>query len=51
MSEEDSLQKECDERNEQTGAYIDSHYGPDSYGPRRSYHWEVQGNQLCLVEE
>ena len=49
MTEEEA-KKEVEERNEHSKAYIEQHYG-DSYGPRRSYHWEVRGGEPCLVEE
>ncbi len=47
MSEE--LERECDERNQNSKKYIEQHYGSGS--PRRNYHWEVEGNELVLVEE
>lgn len=50
MEEERDLQRECDERNQSSEEYIKAHYG-DSIGPRRTYHWEVRGNGLCLVED
>jgi hypothetical protein len=50
MDKERDLQEECDERNKTSEEYIRAHYG-NSYGPRRTYHWEVRGNELCLVEE
>lgn len=49
MANED-IERECEERNAQSDAYIEAHYG-DSIGPRRRSHWEVQGGELCLVEE
>lgn len=47
---EEKAQKEVDERNRESEAYIRAHYG-NSYGPRRQYHWEVRGGEPCLVEE
>lgn len=43
------LQKECDESNAQSAAYIRTHY--ENGSPRRNYHWEVKNNQKCLVED
>lgn len=47
---EEELQKGCEERQKISDEYIRQNYG-DSIGPRRRYHWEVRGGQLCLVEE
>ena len=47
---EQELQKECEERQRISDAYIKQHYG-NSIGPRRRYHWEVRCGELCLVEE
>ncbi len=47
---EEKAQKEVEERNRHSKAYIAQHYG-NSIGPRRRYHWEVRGGEPCLVEE
>ncbi len=44
------LEKECEERNQISKAYIKQCYGV-SMGPRRRHHWEVRCGELCLVEE
>ncbi len=48
---EKEAQKRVDEGNQQNEAHIQHYNDVGSYGPRRSYHWEVQGNQPCLVED
>lgn len=48
MTEEEA-QKECEERQAISDAYIAA--CGDSIGPRRCMYWEVQGGELCLVEE
>jgi hypothetical protein len=50
LMNEEEAQKEVDERNAISEAYIRQHYG-DSIGPRRRYHWEVRGGEPCLVED
>jgi hypothetical protein len=47
---EQKLQEECKADNELHDAYIESNYG-SSYGPRRTYRWEVRGGEKVLVEQ
>lgn len=49
MKEERDLQKECDEKNQSSEEYRQAHYGEGS--SRRTYHWEVVGNNVVLVED
>ena len=49
MEEKEYTQKQCDEDNARSKAYIKAHYGEGS--PRRTYHWEVRCGRRYLVEE
>ena len=51
MTSEEKAQKRVDEGNQQIKAEIRHCNEVNSYGPRRSAHWEVRGGQPCLVED
>lgn len=50
MSEAEA-QKRVDEGNRRIEAEIQHCNEVGSYGPRRSYHWEVICGEACLVED
>lgn len=50
MTEEEA-QKEVDEGNQRIDARNEHCNSVGSYGPRRSFHWEVRGGEPCLVED
>lgn len=50
MTEEEA-QKTVDEGNQRVEAEIQHCNEVGSYGPRRSFHWEVRGDEPCLVED
>jgi hypothetical protein len=48
---EEEAQKIVDEGNQRIEARIQHCNEVGSYGPRRSFHWEVRGGEPCLVED